>query len=738
MVLPTPSPKQSRDEFVASCMSNETVRKEFSDQKQRLGICFSQFTKGKKESRFSTVRGFETKEGSEGELIKGGYIATTHLDSGFYDETRDLFIRDQLDKVTLDVWADQINDGNPRVNKVSVNHNREPHVAGVGVKGTARVDELGDGEYGLYVDTLVDKTKDNYEETSYRIDNNLLDSFSIEFNTHNLISHEYLENSVVEEEVDKGIIRTLLPGTELEGWTLASQPMNEHAVMIKEIKNKISESIKHNKKEEKIMVETKLQDKPISSGKTAATEAPKKEIQTVKTDDEPKGKEKEISKDDLALLKEFKEVRAKEAKEKERKVIIDKIKEDLKESLNEIKVETKTRMNKDVNESIEMKEYKERLFEKKDEYSKEAMIAVAGKLADNLGLTSAGMLKMDSKSAEAREYKNFAVNGAKLEYKGLGLTTNQNTDTDYLLSAAELSDVFDPMIFNILNQKTTTWNLLNKEDFSTKGNNQVQFTLKIAANTTAAAFTGNAVILGNVTRLKFQTKFKKYQVGVEIDGDMIAAARGGPVGDVFAKEVSDSTEDLMAVINADLFAEVGLETAAAVIGFEYITDQAGNTTLYNLTRTQANGLSSTTTGDNFINGNSNDITLANLRAAKRKAVGVEGADLNNMVFITSFIQGDKFRGIFDASQRTVPTSSRFGFEGRPEFDGIPVWEDKDCNDDDWFLVDLETHRIAIWVPPTLEMLGKDSDSQKGFIKTYFATFNRAPRRMIQIFDNATS
>ena len=86
----------------------------------------------------------------------------------------------------------------------------------------------------------------------------------------------------------------------------------------------------------------------------------------------------------------------------------------------------------------------------------------------------------DKTSIYNREYK-FGTNGTKLEYKALGLTTNQNTDTDYLLSAAELSDVFDPVIYNAMNQATVTWNLLAKDDFSNKGNNQVQFTLKTAA-----------------------------------------------------------------------------------------------------------------------------------------------------------------------------------------------------------------------------------------------------------------
>jgi hypothetical protein len=341
-------------------------------------------------------------------------------------------------------------------------------------------------------------------------------------------------------------------------------------------------------------------------------------------------------------------------------------------------------------------------------------------------------------SAESREYKSFGTNGTKLEYKGLGITTNQNTDTDYLQSSAELQDVYDPVIYNALNQSTLTWNLLAKDDYSKKGNNKVQFTLKTAANTTASFYTGNAVSTGNVTRLKYETKFKKLQVGVSVDGDMIAAARGGPVSDVFAQEVMDSTLDMLAVLNAALFAEVGLETASAIIGFEYITDSAGNTTLYNLTRSDTNKLSPDTATDTYIDGGSATITMANLRKAVRQAV-VEGASKANLVWITSPTQGDMLRNSMDDLRRLLsPKDTTFGFTTDLAPDGIPVFEDKDCNTDDWWLVDLETHRVAIWIPPTIEKLGKSADSEDAFIKTYLATYNRAPRRMVQIYGNATS
>ena len=49
-----------------------------------------------------------------------------------------------------------------------------------------------------------------------------------------------------------------------------------------------------------------------------------------------------------------------------------------------------------------------------------------------------------------------------------------NTDADYLLSAAELADVFDPVVYNALNEKVVLWSILAKDDLSQKGNNQVE------------------------------------------------------------------------------------------------------------------------------------------------------------------------------------------------------------------------------------------------------------------------
>lgn len=702
MQLITPIQGENYSQFVDRFMSDSNMKTEFKEDSKRKTIAYSIWRSAGKE-HFCMVPNVEFKMSDSGELIKSGYIATTHRDSGFYDPERKVYVRDTIAKSTLDKWAKELNDGVPRANKVSVNHNRQPHVAGVSIKGSAKVEKLPDGHYGLWADTLVDKTRADFADTKYKIENGLIDSHSIEFTTKN-IDGSYIDGAVIEMETSPGVIdRTLLPNTILEGYTLASQPMNEYAIMVKELflNPKTEETPKMT--ETQVVQLTPEQKELIEKGR----------LYEQKVALEQKEKEK------VDLHKAWLESYTKELKEKGMAIV----------------PESKIRTDNG-NDNPTVMEYKE-IFKKDSNIDVTEQFKIATRLAESKGMFK-GNLHTKEGDVLNREFKYTIRNsGGKcnLEFKGLGITTNQNTDTEYLLSSAELNDVFDPVIYNLINQQTVFWNLLRKEDFSGKGNNLVQFKVKTTANSTASAYTGNAVSVSNTGRTKYQTQMKKYQVGVEVDGDMIAAARGS-VSDAFSLEVQDATIDLLKKMNDDLFAEVGLESAAGVIGLEFIADGSGNATMYNMTRSSANYLLPTAYANTYINVASADITPSILRQMKRQSLK-EKAMFGDLVFVTSYEQADKFRGIYDAMQRTVPTSARFGFEGRPEFDGIPIFEDISCNSDDWFLVDLASHKVAIWVPPTLEMLGKDSDSQKGFIKTYFATYNIAPRRLVMAYGCAT-
>jgi len=691
------------------------------------------FPKKKEGKEFMcNVQGVEVKELGQCFHVEG-LVATSHVDNVNYEDGVE--ISDRIPRETLESFATQINTN--RDSRVMGVHHSEgrPHnpeyFGEADVRNNpARVIELTDGEYGLFVDTVLLKDDPRTPEIISEFRDGTLNSFSITYDTNGFMTTDF-------DWAGDELVRTLLPETRLAGYTAASHPKNPNAITtsygFKEFKEMVGvEQLNYmevkqmsNKevKEEESTEET--QNEPSSPEavpeKEAGTEQPSEEVVPV-----------EETKEFLSWKAEKKNLEEKELLNKTAEKIAGSVlsKMELKEKV----LKDNTPSAKESELSLEVKAFREVVeapgkLELKEQFRRTAAACDSINLDWRSATTSA---------CESREYKSFSVNGTNLEYKGLGITTNQNTDTDYLQSSAELQDMYDPVIYNALNQETVTWNLLAKDDFSKKGNNQVQFTLKTAANTSATFYVGNSVSTDNVTRLKFQTKFKKLQVGVTVDGDMIAAARGGPVSDVFAQEVMDSAVDMLAVLNAALFAEVGLESADAVIGFEYITDSAGNDTLYNLTRSTTNKLSPDAAADTFINQSSTIISMANLRKAIRQAV-LEGANERNLVFITHHVQADLYKGKFDDSRRMLTAADTdFGFKTDVFVDSIPIFRDKDCNTDDWWLVDLETHRAAIWIPPTLEKLGKNADSEDAFIKTYFATYNRAPRRMVQIYGCATS
>jgi hypothetical protein len=53
MPLPKPKKDEKRNDFVSRCMGDETMKKDFKDNKQRVAVCLAQFSK--KDSKASWV-----------------------------------------------------------------------------------------------------------------------------------------------------------------------------------------------------------------------------------------------------------------------------------------------------------------------------------------------------------------------------------------------------------------------------------------------------------------------------------------------------------------------------------------------------------------------------------------------------------------------------------------------------------------------------------------------------------
>ena len=83
MPLPTPSKNETQDDFISRCMSNETMKEDFPDNKQRVAVCFSQWKKKKvkkdsemkKETRLFEIELEERQVGDTEEKKLVGYAA---------------------------------------------------------------------------------------------------------------------------------------------------------------------------------------------------------------------------------------------------------------------------------------------------------------------------------------------------------------------------------------------------------------------------------------------------------------------------------------------------------------------------------------------------------------------------------------------------------------------------------------------------------------------------------------
>lgn len=51
MPLPTPKKNEPQSKFVSRCIGDPTTAKDFPDQKQRIALCYSQWTEHKKKAK---------------------------------------------------------------------------------------------------------------------------------------------------------------------------------------------------------------------------------------------------------------------------------------------------------------------------------------------------------------------------------------------------------------------------------------------------------------------------------------------------------------------------------------------------------------------------------------------------------------------------------------------------------------------------------------------------------------
>ena len=710
----------------------------------------------KKEIKHSFLNGLLVKEDKE-DLVVEGFIATDHMDLD----------NDIIPKTTLEKIADKVNRSS-QANKVTLHHDRaETTVAGV--MKNARVVQTNDGHWGVMVEATVNPAYPGYEDLAKEIEIGTIDGFSIEYET--LQSHPQLM------QVDgKNIEARVLEDLDIWGAGFASRAMNPEA---KITAHTFKEFISFDNKE-KLTVEVKKMKKKKEDAQEVVepTEEPKDDVPKDDSVEEP-AEESEESKEKLS--KEFlkwKEMQKKEKlREELRTEILEAVKTmdvlpgrmpfikegmplETKERLEKKEVEFKETVGRMQKFDTELKEMSRKGFSK-EMHSRvtNMMFKEAAKIHNmnpslpigpmrngfiegkcETGFTDPGYESMDNAGTAGQNFEVKEEYWKALEYKAnpLTSTTNQVSDTSYYQASADGADVYDPAIYNLLNDKTTFYGLLKKVDASKYGY-RYGFRTRYSRSTVSGAQAEGATALtpSSTGRLRCQQPFVFYYAAVEATGPAIASARAtGGIGDLMAAEVRDATLDLMRDINNDLLigGEDGFDDGYECMSLSVLCEKGTSATeLYGLSRNTYH-----------LEGNSDALSTENISKGELRKViracvaGDSGLQANNagayssanpadLIIVTHHLQKDKILSLFDDAQRFNSVSARAGFEGMPTFDGIPIHADNQCTNSILFVVDMQNTFLAVQVPPTFTGWSRyNYDTESGFIKTYFNLVCTAP------------
>lgn len=655
--------------------------------------------------------GLKFKEESE---IYQGLVATSHPDR----------VNDILSFKALNQIADYINNENSigdqqgAYRSVSVGHDwikqNDPELDEAASVSNARVIKLEDNHFGVEIDMKLNefyRGEMTAKEIKSRVDSGHFSGLSIEFDTNP-------ENTkpVIKDGIEYNFIEEL---STYGGQALARGRLiaNTNAIIYKEIEKQMVEEENQTKEAE----EAKLAEeaKKVEDAKLAE-EAKKVEdanlAEEAKKVEELEQKEVKLKKDETPTLgvkellqsKEFKAAVEKELKVekkvlKEKETKVENITLSIKEMNDAATGDTNARMSYQGAKSLYFKEH-------------DAQISDAFRAGVPLNTTL---------QVKCVGNKLMIASDLTLQTKDT-LDTGTNPST-YTQNATELADVYMPGLIDTFNNQTNLFGALRKVD-NIEGSDKFGWKITTSKATTLSVDVDDtSVNKVSVNKLKLQTQFKEYRIGVSVTDYMLNFARAS-MGDLFGIEVEKNMRDLMKDINKDLFTEQ-VDSGTKILGLEAVADSAGNTTLYGLTRTAANRLAPDSASDTYeaVGGAVTDILLTG--AATK--VETEGAAIANIRYVVAPSMRDKIYQLNTSKQRFSGTDPNFGFKALHKFsyNGYPMIVDFDCQSDAVFVFDDESYYIAMDRVPQLIGLAKVGAADEGYISTYIAAVYEQPRRI---------
>ncbi len=709
-------------ENFGECVADQKKKGKSADSAKKICGSIKHKSEGKKEKKY--VHGLNLKE-EQGTFFIEGFVS----DPG-YDLEGDRYLN-QLDIV------EQMN-SKSESKKGSLHHDREGSALLLSEHAEMKLNPRT-GEECAWIKTKMNKMHPDFGKTKYEVEEGYIDGFSIEFMPPEIVGVEGVDFVYNGREVGDHRGRDIYHAPIL-GYGLASRGIQPDAsftdfytkefIDMKKIDTK-EENDNNKKKEGDLMSkkeETKTPEgeetseetggeaetKPEDSEKKEEKPEEKPEENSEKPEDgaKPEGKEKNNS-----LNIDVKEIKAslKELKEAKKPLNAPGNQMEKKEVPQEI-IAYKQAIN--LNNNLSLKEFKESHADNLDRQY-QAANALVNSIPDiyERGLKGVGSLPIDNKS--------WGVNRSFINYKAL-LTHDSptNAEATYYQAAAELGDVYDPVIYSHMNDRTTTWGILPKIDMSAS-HQMIQFRANDTAGITAAGYNegDTSWTATNWSLKKFEQEFAYYRSIIEVtDQTIISARAAGGIGDAFGESVKRATIELIKKLNTDILTGAGGTydgtDSQYLLGFQHLVLDTGN--LYGKSRS---GIATLQGTDEAMS--SAELSFTQMRKMKRTVLEF-GASKENLVFITSYTLADKFRSLMQSYQRMVPTSSRIGFEGLPEIDGIPIFEDQLASDDDMFLIDLSVTRIGIQRPPTIIEFGRTGDTRKAAIVMYFNLYCTNP------------
>jgi len=739
--MPTPNPKESKEEYMKRAIPIIMKEKSDMESEQAVAIASSMYdeyhkkSKGKETSACSKIK----EEIIGDEKIQYFYGASTLPDRVRETLSDGTVIKGEiLDKNVLDKMAAMINDesrigGNVgSYRTIGLFHDRVHHndlsleEAGFVLPGTAVVELLKDypGNYGLKVGTKVNafyKPSEIYpdytpEKINYKIDNGAI-GLSIEYNND--------KNQERLVKTSEGTYRYVFDTDDFRGFSYARANLigNPTAVSIKEIKDLINEECKNKENEE--------------NGGNKMIEEQEAKLK------EADSKIKELETKQAELL----------SKQKEEMVAFEtKMKETIEKAFLGLQMD-KPLNNPGEKIDTKMKEIKQ-AFEDSVKTSKwsEFVDVCDTRIKEqhehfNKILKTSGIDLEDTSLKVKCVGRKFVIDSVKTKDV---IDSSSMNEATYYQTNAMFADKYVPGIVETFMKSDNLLTAMVKEQHI-GGNDKYQWRIW----TTFGTFTGDntkavdpditSVTTTSQTFLKLETPIREYREAVEVS-DFTVYHSQAAVGDLLMQEANRSAEVVVNSLNADLFKGKCDSTSGwlGVNGLLAIADYSTYTTLYGRTRssyaTLYNASSYDTTGEAI------SIGLIREGYAIVNSAGTNIADMSIVMHPHQYI---RLLNTFDNTAATYsattihpitmgPAPAEFGFRRNmiPHIDGIPIILDERCVDasgaaDSCAVVDMSKDGFVLVTskPIGLRGLAKVGTTEKVYVSWYGTAVYKRPKNL---------